>query len=62
MRERLGKVGPEMGRGLTVELVGENDKLVLHVDDLIETGFEQVVVIGFFLLLRSHENPQKQCL
>jgi hypothetical protein len=34
---------------------------MLHVDDLIQTGFEQVVVIGFFLLFRSHENPQKQC-
>jgi hypothetical protein len=35
---------------------------VLHVDDLIKTGFEQIVVIGFFPLFRSHQNPQKQCL
>jgi hypothetical protein len=37
-------------------------QFVLHVDDLIEAGFEQVVVIGFFRLFRSHQIPQKQCL
>ena len=45
-----------------IDLVGEADQLVLHVDDLIETSFEEIVVIGFFLLFRSHQNPQKQCL
>jgi hypothetical protein len=35
---------------------------VLHVDNLIKTRFEQIVVISFLLLFRSHQNPQKQCL
>jgi hypothetical protein len=35
---------------------------VLHVDDLIETGAEQIVVPRFVLLFRSHSVPQKQGL
>ena len=45
-----------------IDLVRQGDEFMPHVDDLIETGLEQVVVIGFFLLFRSHQNPQKQCL
>jgi hypothetical protein len=34
---------------------------VFHVDDLVETGAEQIVVARFHLLLRSHLIPQNQC-
>jgi hypothetical protein len=32
-----------------------------HVDDLIETGPEEVVVVGFLRLLGSHVIPRNRC-
>jgi len=43
------------------DLVRQGDKRVFHVDDLVETGAEQIVVARFHLLLRSHLIPQNQC-
>ena len=40
-----------------VDLGGQDDELVLHVDDLVEAGAEQIVVPRWLLLFRSHENP-----
>ncbi len=41
-----------------VDPVRQDDKLVLHVDDLIETGAEKVAVPRFLLLSRSHPIPK----
>ena len=56
VRQLLVEPGP-------VDPVGHGDKLVLHVDDLIEAGAaEKIVMARFVLLFRSHSNPQNQCL
>lgn len=57
----------QTSRQLTVEsgpvdLVHQDDKLVAHVDDLIETGTEQIIMPRLVLLFRSHLIPQNQCL
>ena len=41
-----------------VDLVRQDDKLVFHVDDLIETGAEKIVMARFWWLFRSHLNPR----
>ena len=43
-----------------VDPVGQDDKRVLHVDDLVEAAAEQVVMPRFLLLFRSHVIPQLQ--
>ena len=43
-----------------VDPVGQDDKRVLHVDDLVEAGAEEVVMPRFLLLFRSHVIPQLQ--
>ena len=59
----VGKIGRDLLiQPDPIDLVGKDDEFVLQVDDLIESGLKQVVVIGFFQLFRSHQNPQKQCL
>jgi hypothetical protein len=51
----------EQGRDLGIEPVpvdraGELHQLVLHVDDLIEPGAEQIAFAGRLPLLRSHRS------
>ncbi len=43
-----------------VDLVGQGDQRVLHIDDLIQTGAEQVVMPRYLLLFRSHPIPKYQ--
>ena len=37
-----------------IDPVGQGDKLVFQVDDLVEAGPEKVVMTRFLLLFRSH--------
>jgi hypothetical protein len=41
-----------------VDLVGQHDQRMLHVDDPIETGAEKVVMPRFLLLFRPHPTPR----
>ena len=56
----IGKITRELRiqPGL-VDLVGQYDKRVIQVDDLIETGPEQIVAPGLLLLFRSHSVSPK---
>ena len=51
IRQLLVEPGP-------VDPVRQGDKLVLHVDDPVETGAEKIVMARFVLLFRSHPIPQ----
>ena len=53
-RQLIVKPGP-------VDPIRQDDEFVLHVDDLVETGAEQVVMPRLRLLFRSHVIPQHQC-
>ena len=56
----MGKIGRDLLiQPGPIDLIGQGDEFVLHVDNLIETGFEQIVVIGSLRLFWSHQNPQK---
>ena len=45
-----------------LDLVRQDDEFVLHVDDLIETGAEQIVMPRLLPLFRSHPMPPIQSL
>ena len=62
-----GLAGPaligEIGRDLLVQpgpinLISQDYKLVPHVDDLIQPGFEQVVVVRSLLLFWCMNTPK----
>jgi len=42
----------------SVDLLRQNDKLMLHIDDLIQVGPEKIIVIGLPPLFWSHQNPR----
>ena len=59
---RAALVGKEPGKlfvqPASVDLVSQHGQRVLHVNDLIETTTEKIVMPRFLLLLRLHLNPQ----
>jgi hypothetical protein len=55
----IGKIGCDLlVQPGPINLISQDYKLVPHVDDLIQPGFEQVVVVRSLLLFWSHEQPQ----